>query len=287
MLIEKRTFEERVSYLKKIAQEVRINIIDMIYTAQSGHPGGALSAADIVTALYFDIMNLDPKNLNWPDRDRFILSKGHACPVWYACLAMKGFFPMKELKTLRKFGSILQGHPDKLKTPGVDMTTGSLGQGLSLGVGMALEGKLQKKDFHVFIVLGDGEINEGMIWEAAASAHKYHLDNLIAIIDRNHLQMDGYTEEVMPMEPIDQKFRAFNWEVLNIDGHDMKEILLTLEKAKAIKDKPTCIIAHTVKGKCVDFMENIREWHGLAPSEEQYYKAIACIKQGVDENEKI
>ncbi len=286
MLKEKRTLEERVKYLKKIAQEVRLNIIDMIYTAQSGHPGGALSAADMVTALYFDIMKLDPKNPQWPDRDRFILSKGHACPVWYACLAMANYFPLKELKTLRQINSILQGHPDKLKTPGVDMTTGSLGQGLSLGVGMALEGKLQKKDFHVFIVLGDGEINEGMIWEAASSAHKYHLDNLIAIIDRNHLQMDGCTEDVMPMEPVDQKFQAFNWEVLSIDGHDMKEILLTLEKAKAIKDKPICIIAHTVKGKCVDFMENIREWHGLAPSEEQYHKAITCIKQGVDENEK-
>ena len=283
MLIEKRTFEERVNYLKKIAKEVRINIIDMIYTAQSGHPGGALSAADIVTALYFDIMNLDPKNPNWPDRDRFILSKGHACPVWYACLAMKGFFPLKELKTLRKFGSILQGHPDKLKTPGVDMTTGSLGQGLSLGVGMALEGKLRKRDYHIYIVLGDGEINEGMIWEAAASAHKYHLDNLIAIVDRNRLQMDGFTKNVMPMEPIDQKFQAFNWEVININGHDMKEILTALEKTKNIKGKPICIIAQTVKGKCVKFMENIRVWHGMAPNEEQYQQAIQCIKGERDE----
>ena len=214
-----RSFEEKISYLKKKAQEVRLNIVDMIYTAQSGHPGGALSAADVVTALYFDIMNFDPQNPKWPDRDRFILSKGHACPVWYACLAMTGFFPIKELKTLRKINSILQGHPDKLKTPGVDMTTGSLGQGLSLGVGMALEGKLVKKDYHVFIMLGDGELNEGMVWEAAASAHKYHLDNLIAIVDRNHLQMDGCTEDVMPMEPIDKKFEAFNWEVIVINGN--------------------------------------------------------------------
>lgn len=280
MVKKKINMEERIKYLKKKAQEVRINIIDMIYTAQSGHPGGSLSAADIVTALYFDIMKFDPKNPNWPDRDRFILSKGHACPVWYACLAMKGFFPLKELKTLRQIDSILQGHPDKLKTPGVDMTTGSLGQGLSLGVGMSLEGKLVKKDYHVYVIIGDGEINEGMIWEAAASAHKYHLNNLIAILDRNHLQLDGCTEDVMPMEPIDKKFKSFNWEVMNIDGHDMKEILLALEKAKTIKGKPTCIIAHTIKGKCVNFMENIREWHGKPPDEEQYRQAVECIWKG-------
>ena len=284
MIKKEKTLDKRTKYLREVAQEVRLNIIDMIYTAQSGHPGGALSAADIITALYFDIMKLDTKNPKWSDRDRFILSKGHACPVWYACLAMKGFFPMEELKTLRKINSILQGHPDKLKTPGVDMTTGSLGQGLSLGVGMALEGKLVKKDFHIFVVLGDGELNEGMIWEAAASAHKYHLDNLVAIVDLNHLQMDGFTEEVMPMEPIDKKFESFNWEVMTIDGHNMEEILLALEKAKTIKGKPICIIANTVKGKCVDFMENIREWHGMAPNEKQYKKAIECIRRGEYEN---
>jgi len=284
MIKKEKTLDERTKYLREVAQEVRLNIIDMIYTAQSGHPGGALSAADIVTALYFDIMKFDPKNPKWSDRDRFILSKGHACPVWYACLAMTGFFPMEELKTLRKINSILQGHPDKLKTPGVDMTTGSLGQGLSLGVGMALEGKLVKKDYHIFVVLGDGELNEGMIWEAAASAYKYHLDNLVAIVDLNHLQMDGFTEEVMPMEPIDKKFESFNWEVMTIDGHNMEEILLALEKAKTIKGKPICIIANTVKGKCVDFMENIREWHGMAPNEKQYKKAIECIRRGEYEN---
>lgn len=287
MIIDERSLDNRVKFLNEKAKEVRINIIDMIYTAQSGHPGGSLSATDIVTALYFDIMKFDPKNPNWPDRDRFILSKGHACPVWYACLAMKGFFPIKELKTLRKFGSILQGHPDKRKTPGVDMTTGSLGQGLSFGVGMALEGKLEKKDYYVYVVLGDGEINEGMIWEAAASAYKYKLDNLIAIIDRNRLQVDGYTEEVMPMEPIDQKFQAFNWEVMNIDGHDMKEILLALEKAKTIKDKPTCIIANTIKGKCVDFMEDVCIWHGKAPNDEEYKEAVECIMREENKHEKI
>ncbi len=282
----KNTLEKRISYLNETAKKVRLNIIDMIYTAQSGHPGGALSSADIVTALYFDIMKFNPQNPQWIDRDRFILSKGHACPVWYACLAMAGFFPMKELKTLRKINSILQGHPDKLKTPGVDMTTGSLGQGLSLGVGMALEGKMENRNYHIFVLLGDGELNEGMIWEAASSAYKYHLDNLIAIIDRNHLQMDGDTEKIMPMEPIDKKFQSFNWAVMTIDGHNMKEIILVLEKAKNIKEKPICIIANTVKGKCVDFMENIREWHGMPPNKEQYERAIECIRKGAHENEK-
>ena len=284
MPVPNKSFARRVKHLKEIAKNVRLNIVDMIYTAQSGHPGGALSAADIVTALYFDIMNFDPKNPNWPERDRFILSKGHGCPVWYACLAMKGTFPLKELKTLRQLNSILQGHPDKLKTPGVDMTTGSLGQGLSIGVGMALEAKLKNKDYFTYVVLGDGELNEGMIWEAAASAHKYHLDNLVAIVDRNRLQMDGFTRDIMPMEPLDQKFISFNWEVMTIDGHKMNEILTVLEKAKQVKGKPICIIANTIKGKCVKFMENIRVWHGKAPNEEQYKQAIACIKGESDEN---
>jgi transketolase len=242
-------FEERVQYLKEKAKEVRVNIIDMIFTAQSGHPGGALSAADIMTALYFNILKIDPKNPRWPDRDRFILSKGHACPVWYSCLAMRGYFPIKELKTLRKFESILQGHPDMLKTPGVDITTGSLGQGLSLGVGMALEGKLVKK----------------------------------AIIDKNKLQMDGLTNKVMPMDPIDKKFEAFNWYVITINGHDMKAILIALERAKKIKGKPVCIITNTVKGKGVSFMENIREWHGKAPNQQEYKKAIKEIEESNNE----
>jgi len=270
---------ERVGYLKEKSREVRKNIIEMIYIAQSGHPGGALSAADIMTALYFDILNIDPQNPRWAERDRVVLSKGHACPVWYSCLAMRGYFPMKELKTLRKFESILQGHPDMVKTPGVDITTGSLGQGLSLGVGMALEGKLVKKDFHVFVILGDGEINEGQVWEAAASACKYKLDKLIAIVDKNRLQMDGFTDEIMPMEPIDKKFRAFNWEVDTIDGHNMKEILISLENAKKVKNRPICIIANTIKGKGVSFMENIREWHGKAPNYQEYLEAIQEIEE--------
>lgn len=277
--------KERVNYLKEKSREVRKNIIEMIYIAQSGHPGGALSAADIMTALYFDILNIDPQNPRWADRDRVILSKGHACPVWYSCLAMRGYFPIKELNTLRKFESILQGHPDMVKTPGVDITTGSLGQGLSMGVGMALEGKLVGKDFWVFVILGDGEINEGQVWEAAASAYKYKLNKLIAIVDKNRLQMDGFTEEIMPMEPIDKKFKAFNWKVYTINGHNMEEILISIENAKKIKDRPVCIIADTVKGKGVSFMENIREWHGKAPNYQEYLKAIQEIEESNDEIE--
>lgn len=277
--------KERVNYLKEKSREVRKNIIEMIYIAQSGHPGGALSAADIMTALYFDILNIDPQNPRWADRDRVILSKGHACPVWYSCLAMRGYFPIKELNTLRKFESILQGHPDMVKTPGVDITTGSLGQGLSMGVGMALEGKLVGKDFRVFVILGDGEINEGQVWEAAASAYKYKLNKLIAIVDKNRLQMDGFTEEIMPMEPIDKKFKAFNWKVYTINGHNMEEILISIENAKKIKDRPVCIIANTVKGKGVSFMENIREWHGKAPNYQEYLKAIQEIEESNDEIE--
>ena len=271
-------YEERINYLKHKAKEVRLNIVEMIYIAQSGHPGGALSAADFVTALYFDFLNIDPKNPHWPDRDRFILSKGHACPVWYACLAMRGFFPMKELKTLRKFESILQGHPDMRKTPGVDMTTGSLGQGLSCGIGMALEGKMLKKDYTVYVVLGDGELNEGQIWEASESASKFSLDNLIVIVDKNRLQMDGFTDRVMPMEPIGKKFEAFNWKVMEIDGHDMALIVKTLEEAKEVKGKPVCIIANTIKGRGVSYMENVREWHGKAPTKEQYERAVWELK---------
>ena len=273
-----KNFKDRINFLKNKAKEVRLNIVEMIYIAQSGHPGGALSAADFVTALYFDFLNIDPENPHWPDRDRFILSKGHACPVWYACLAMRGFFPMAELKTLRKFESILQGHPDMRKTPGVDMTTGSLGQGFSCGVGMALEGKMLKKDYKVYVVLGDGELNEGQVWEASESASKFSLDNLIVIVDKNRLQMDGFTDQVMPMEPIGKKFEAFNWKVMEIDGHDMALIVKTLEAANRVKGKPVCIIANTIKGKGVSYMENIREWHGKAPTTEQYKTAVRELK---------
>jgi len=270
-----RSLEQCVALVQARARQVRRHIVEMVYLAQSGHIGGALSAADIVTALYWDLMRIDPARPDWPDRDRFILSKGHACPVWYANLAMRGYFGLEHLRTLRQFGSILQGHPDMHKTPGVDITTGSLGQGLSLGVGMALHGKLAGKDYRVYVMLGDGEINEGQVWEAAASSAKYKLDNLIAFVDNNRLQMDGLTADVMPMEPIDAKWRAFNWEVARIDGHDVRAILSAVEWAWTVRGRPVCIIADTVKGKGVSFMENQRAWHGEAPNQEQYEQAMA------------
>ena len=227
-----------VDELKQMAATIRCDIIDMICTAGAGHPGGSLSATDVVTALYFRVMRIDPENPKWPDRDRFILSKGHACPVWYAALAERGYFDKKHLETLRQMGSILQGHPDMNKTPGIDMTAGSLGHGLSAGVGMALAGKLHKKDYHVWIVVGDGEIQEGSIWEAAMSAAKWKLDNLTAILDRNHLQNDYCVDDLMPIEPVADKWRAFGWNVVEIDGHEMEEMVTALEDARARKARP-------------------------------------------------
>ncbi|MDD5013603.1 MAG: transketolase [Atribacterota bacterium] len=269
-----RSWEKRIKNLKNIAKEVRIEIIKMIYQAQSGHPGGSLSAADILTVLYFDILNIDVNHPQWEKRDRFILSKGHSCPVWYVCLAKKGFFPMQELSKLRVIGGILQGHPDMKKVPGLDMTTGALGEGLSAGLGMALGAKVQKLDFKTYVLLGDGEINEGQIWEAAMSANKFHLNNLIAIIDYNNLQLDGYCHEVMPIEPLKDKWISFGWNVKEIDGHNVNDILTVLEKLKNHQDLPTVIIAHTIKGKGVSYMENMAEWHGKAPDEEQCKLAI-------------
>ncbi len=277
--MEIQNLNERVERLTVQAREIRKDIIRMIYKSQSGHPGGALSCTDILTVLYFDTMKIDPLNPKDPDRDRFILSKGHACPAWYSCLAEKGFFPMHHLDTLRQFGSILQGHPDMKKTPGVDINTGSLGLGASEAIGMALEGKMTKKDFQVYAVLGDGELNEGVIWEAAMSAGKFGLDNLTYFIDYNHLQLDGTTEQVMPLEPLAQKFESFGWETINIDGHSIVEILTAIEKRKTIKGKPVCIIAQTVKGKGVSFMENQRGWHGKAPNEEQYTQAMQELRE--------
>jgi transketolase len=262
-----------------MAAVIRCDIIEMICTAQAGHPGGSLSATDIVTALYFRIMRIDPQKPQWPDRDRFILSKGHACPVWYAVLAERGFFDKSHLATLRRLNSILQGHPDMHKTPGIDMTAGSLGHGLSAGVGMALSGKLQQKDFNVWIVIGDGESQEGSIWEAAMSAAKWKLDNLTAILDRNNLQNDYYVDDLMPIEPIADKWRAFGWNVLEIDGHNMKAVVKSLETAKAFKNGPTIIIARTIKGKGVSYMENVCEWHGKAPNNEQANQALDEIRR--------
>jgi len=272
-------FDERVAQLRKIAHVMRKNVVDMVYTAQSGHIGGALSAADFVTALYFDLMNIDPENPSWADRDRFVLSKGHACPIWYSALALRGYLPVEELKTLRKNGSRLQGHPIATYLPGIDASTGSLGVGFAEAVGIAMEGKLLNKSYKVYTVLGDGEINEGIVWEASLAAAKYKLDNLVAIVDMNNLQLDGTVDEVMPTAPVDAKFRAFGFDVLTMDGHDMEDVLTTLTKAKhAHAGKPICILAHTVKGKGVDFMEHQLDWHGKAPNNEQYANACKYLE---------
>ena len=246
----------------------------MLEKSQSGHPGGSLSACEILTALYFKEMNIDPTNPPWEDRDRFVLSKGHGAPVLYAALAERGYFPKEELNSLRKINSMLQGHPDMKGTPGVDMTTGSLGQGLSAAGGMALAGKIDKKDYRVYALVGDGEVQEGIIWEAAMSAAHYKLDNLTVFMDHNGLQIDGKNEDVMNIEPIDEKFKAFGWHVIKIDGHNFEEIFAALEEAKNTKGKPTMIIASTVKGKGVSFMENQAGWHGKAPSSEQAQQAL-------------
>jgi len=270
-----------VKELEAKAIEVRTNIIEMIYEAQSGHPGGSLSATDIVTALYFYVMNVDPKNPSWKERDRFVLSKGHACPVWYAALALKGYFPMSELKTLRKFETHLQGHPVQGKCPGVDATTGSLGVGFSQALGMALEAKMTGKSYRVYAVLGDGETNEGIVWETAAAAAKFKLANFVAIVDRNGLQNDGYTKDIMPMDPIDKKFESFGWDVVKINGHIMSDVVNALVTIRENQTRPTVIVADTVKGRGVSFMENVRGWHGKAPNKEQLDQALAEIKGGL------
>lgn len=270
-----------IEELKRIAAEIRCDIIEMTCAAGAGHPGGSLSAADIVAALYFRVMRIDPRRPDWPDRDRFILSKGHACPVWYAALAERGYFDKAHLLTLRKLNSILQGHPDMRKTPGIDMTAGSLGHGLSAGVGMALAGRLQHKDYHVWVIVGDGEIQEGSIWEAAMSASKWQLDTLTAVLDRNHLQNDDCVDTEMPIEPVADKWRAFGWHVVEIDGHDMEQVVGALENAKTIQGRPAMIIAHTIKGKGVSFMENQVVWHGKAPCREEAEQAIQEIRSCV------
>lgn len=264
--------------LKDIAKNVRVNIIEMLAESKSGHPGGSLSVTDILTVLYFDEMNIKVEDPKWEDRDRLILSKGHAAPALYSTLAERGYFPKEELKSLRKFKSILQGHPDMKKTPGVDMSTGSLGQGLSAANGMALSGRLDKKDYRVYTIIGDGELQEGQIWEAAMSTAHYKLDNLTAIVDFNGLQIDGSNEEVMNVSPVDKKFESFGWNVIVIDGHDIEAIKEALDKAKEVKGRPTAIIAKTVKGKGVSFMENKADWHGTAPNEEQKIQALNELK---------
>lgn len=265
--------------LKKTANEVRKSIVTAVYSAKSGHPGGSLSAADIFTYLYFEEMNINPKQPKDENRDRFVLSKGHTAPGLYAVLAERGFFPKEDLVTLRHTGSYLQGHPDMKGIPGVDMSSGSLGQGLSAAVGMAAAGKLDKKQYRVYSLLGDGEIQEGQIWEAAMWAGHRKLDNLVVIVDNNNLQIDGCVDEVCSPYPIDQKFEAFNFHTIVIDGNDFDEIRAAFDEAKNTKGKPTAIIARTVKGKGVSFMENQAGWHGKAPGEEEYRTAIADLEK--------
>ena len=263
------------SELARRATHARKHIIEMLAAAGSGHPGGSLSAVDVMVALYFGKMKHDPADPAWPDRDRFVLSKGHACPALYAVLAECGYFPHDEIYTLRKFGSILQGHPDCRKTPGVNISSGSLGQGLSAGIGMALAARLDRKDYRTYVLLGDGEVQEGQVWEAAMTAPHYKIDNLCAILDYNGLQIDGPIQDVMNPEPLAEKWRAFRWNVLEINGHDFDQILQALDQAEQVKGAPTIIIASSIKGKGVSFMENVAGWHGKAPSQEEAARALA------------
>lgn len=268
--------------LKKIANNVRKGIVTAVHSAKAGHPGGSLSAADIYTYLYFEEMNIDPKDPKKADRDRFVLSKGHTAPGLYATLANRGYFPVEELTTLRKLGSHLQGHPCMQHTPGVDMSSGSLGQGISAAAGMALSAKLDNRDFRVYTLLGDGEIQEGQVWEAAMFAGFRKLDNLVVIVDNNGLQIDGPIDQVCSPYPIDEKFKAFNFHVINIDAHDFDAIRAAFKEARETKGQPTAIIAHSTKGKGVSFMENNVSWHGTAPNDEQYEVAMADLAK-IDE----
>ncbi|RXS74087.1 transketolase [Blautia faecicola] len=265
--------------LQKVANEVRKGIVTSVHAAKAGHPGGSLSAADIFTYLYFEEMNVDPKDPEKADRDRFVLSKGHTAPGLYSALALKGYFPVEDLETLRHLGSYLQGHPDMKHIPGVDMSSGSLGQGISAAVGMAIAGKMDNADYRVYTLLGDGEIQEGQVWEASMMAGFRKLDNLVVIVDNNNLQIDGAIDEVCSPYPIDKKFEAFNFHVINIDGNDFDQIDAAFKEARATKGMPTAIIAHTVKGKGVSFMENQIGWHGTAPNDEQYAVAMEDLKK--------
>lgn len=265
--------------LKKQANEIRKGIITAVHSAKSGHPGGSLSAADIMTYLYFEEMNIDPADPKMENRDRFVLSKGHVAPALYSTLAHRGYFPVEDLKTLRKVGSYLQGHPDMKGTPGVDMSSGSLGQGISVAAGMALSAKLSGDEYRVYTLLGDGEIQEGQVWEASMFAGFRKLDNLVVIVDNNNLQIDGQVDEVCSPYPIDEKFKAFNFHVINIDAHNFEQIKAAFDEARTVKGQPTAIIAKSVKGKGVSFMENQAKWHGSAPNDEQFATAIEELEK--------
>ncbi len=265
--------DTQIKELENKARQIRRLIIQMLAKAGSGHPGGSLSSTDLITALYFAILRHNPKEPNWPDRDRFHMSKGHCCPLWYAVLAESGYFPIEQLWSLRQLGSILQGHPDR-RTPGVTVASGSLGQGLSVGLGMSLAARIDKKDYRVYCLLGDGEVQEGNIWEAAMAASHYKCDNLCAILDYNGFQIDGRTKDIMDLEPLVAKWQAFGWHTVEIDGHNMKQILSAYQEARVSKGKPTIIMARTIKGKGVSFMENVADFHGRAPTKEEAERAL-------------
>lgn len=271
--------EKDIARLEKTAQQIRTDALEMIAAAKSGHPGGSLSAADMITALYFHVMRIDSERPDWPDRDRFILSKGHACPAWYAALARRGYFDPAQLCTLRQYHSILQGHPDMRKTPGVDMSSGSLGNGISAAVGMALSARKNCQDYMTYVMLGDGELQEGMVWEAAMAAGHFDLKNLVAIVDCNGVQINGWVNDIMTVEPLADKWRAFGWKTVETDGHDMRSILNALHTAGTMRH-PTVILMRTVKGKGVSFMEDESIWHGKAPDEEQLVRALCEIRDG-------
>jgi transketolase len=274
--------ESPINALEKTAYHIRKYALEMLCEAKSGHPGGSLSEAEILSVLYFAKLRIDPSRPNWENRDRFILSKGHACPGLYAVLAMKGYFPEKDLFTLRKLGSYLQGHPDMKKTPGIDISTGSLGQGLSAGLGMALAARLQKKLIRVYVLLGCGESDEGQVWEAAMAAAHYKADHLTAIVDYNRLQLDGPNSQVMGLSPLAEKWRAFGWHVIDIDGHNIPQIMAALNEAEQTQGCPSVIIANTIKGKGVSFMENQFGWHGKAPSREELDKALIELEERME-----
>ena len=271
--------EKDVERLEEQAVQLRRGIVEMIHAAKAGHPGGSLSAVDMITALYFHVMRIDPQNPRWEDRDRFVLSKGHACPALYAALARRGFFDPKHLTTLRQYHSILQGHPDMNKTPGIDISSGSLGNGLAIGVGMAMSGRLHHQDYMTYVMLGDGEVQEGMVWEAAMAAHHHDLGNLVAIVDCNGVQINGWVNEIMTVEPLADKWRAFGWNVVEVNGHNMKDLLTVLHTAKTMRH-PTVILMRTVKGRGVSFMEDDCKWHGNSPSDEELVQAILEIGEG-------
>lgn len=271
----------KIEELEKLATELRVDSLRMIHRRKAGHIGGSLSAAEIMTALFFHKLRLNPQQPDWPERDRFILSKGHASAILYAALARRGYFPLDDLEKWGELNCHLQGHPDRLKTPGVEMTSGLLGHGIAIGAGLALAGRLNGQSYRVYVLLGDGECQAGVVWEGAMTAAKYRLSRLVAIVDYNDVQLDGPVHEIMPYEPVVDKWRAFNWAVLEINGHNMRQVLEALDEADEIHDRPTVIVAHTTKGKGVSFMENLSHWHGIPPDDDEYARALAELGEVV------